>query len=160
MDVLPVMDTIIAIKCFSPRDSRLGTTALASVILVLLMSGCQPPEIGPTPTLSIKTDITEDLYHRLKAGLFIAGKDPMIFRIEKDSHFFQGLKIPFYRGEAPYKMMRVSWERGSFWVKPDNLELVVIYLDPEATYSHVQVTTLRGYTNAREFRGKYEHPIR
>lgn len=160
MDVLPATDTIIAMKCFSHLNSRLGTRALASVMLVLLMSGCQPPEIGPTPTLSLKTDITEDLYHRLKAGLFTAGTDPMIIRIEKDPIFFHELEIPFYIDEAPYKMMRVSWERGSFWVKPDNHALVVIYLDPEATYSHVEIATLRGYTNAREFRVGYEHPIR
>ena len=160
MDVPPVMDTMIATKCFFHQSNRFRSMALASVILVqialFLMSSCQPPE----STLGAETDITEDLYHRLKAGLFEPGRHPVICRILKNSHPLHKLRIPFYSEEAPHEMVRFSWERGSFWVKSNDRALVVIYMDVEATYSHVQMATLERFNNSREFRKRYEHPIR
>ena len=164
MDVLPVMNSIIAIKCSIHQNDGLGSMVLTWIILiktiVFLISGCQHPNPGTPSVLGRKTDITEDLYHRLKAGLFIAGKDPVIFNIEKTPNPSQKLRFPFYNEKAPHKMVRIYWERGSFWVKSDDRALVVIYMDVEATYSHVQIATLEGFQNSRQFRETYKHPIR
>ena len=57
-------------------------------------------------------------------------------------------------------MARISWNGGSFWVKSDDHDLVVMYMDLEAIYSHVQIATLVGFEQSWEFRRKNEHPIR
>ena len=173
MVVILVMDTTIATKCFFPQSRRLGFIALILAmflqIIVIFMSGCQDPISKGSPTLGHEIDITEDLYHRLKAGLFEAGKDPVICRIVKNPHYlFRKIKIPFYGSGkshhneqgAPHKMVRVSWERGSFWVKSDDHALIVIYMDVETVYSHVHITTLEGFNNHREFRHRNESPVR
>ena len=41
-------------------------------------------------------------------------------------------------------MVRVSWDRGSFWVKSDDHAYIIIYIDTEATFSHVQLATFEG----------------
>ena len=159
MDVLPVMDTKIVINSFFRQSNQLGKlTALALVVLIL--SGCQNPMSDAPVKLGYEFDVTEDLYHHLKAGLFEPEKDPMICRVIKKPNLYEKLKLPFYSKNAPHKMVRVSWERGSFWVESDDHALVVIYMDPEATFSHVQIATLEGFSLARIFREKNEVPVR
>ncbi len=154
------MDTMIVTKCFSHQGNRLGLMALALIFLIEIAVGCQRPMDADPSALSRKTDITEDLYHRLKAGLFIAGKNPVILQIVKHPNLFHRLQLPFYSIRAPREMARISWDRGSFWVAADDHALVVIYMDVEATYSHVQIETLEKFDNSRQFRREYEHPIR
>ena len=99
---------------------------------MLIVSNCQEPTSDNEDSLQKPHDVTEDLYHRLKAGIFEPGKDPMIFSLVKKPNLYQRLKLPFYSEAAPHEMARVSWERGTFWVKSDDHALVVIYMDKGA----------------------------
>lgn len=135
------------------------SSIILTQIIVSFISGCQtstsiPPIFGQT------SDLTEDLHHRLKAGLFEPEKDPVIAQIHKSKNLFHKIDIPFYSNSAPDTMVRLSWERGSFWVKSDDHAYVIIYMDMEATLSHVQLATLEGFGNIREFRDRYDRPIR
>lgn len=164
MDVLPVTSPEIVMNQFFRQSNQLKKLiAFAFVILLqitaILISGCQSPISDSYTTFGQTSDITEDLYHRLKAGLFEIGKDPVICRVVKKSNLYQRLRLPFYSERAPHKMVRVFWERGSFWVKSDDHALVVIYMDVEATFSHVQIATLEGLGNDREFMESTERPI-
>ena len=129
--------------------------------VILIGNGCQHSQSDTTsPVFGQHNDITEDLHHRLRAGLFEVGKDPVIAHIIKKPNVYSSLGLPFYSELAPYTMVRVSWERGSFWVKSDDHALVVIYMDMEATYSHVHLSTLDGFRSYRGFRQTIKHPIR
>ena len=125
-------------------------------IIVILMSGCQNSTLY---TWGEELDITEDLYHRIKAGLFEVGEEPVVCHIVRYPNLYTRLRLPFYSESAPHTMVRVSWERGSFLVKSDDQALVVIYMDSEVIFSHVHIATPEGFSNDREFRGKGEHPI-
>ena len=165
MGVILVTAMITVTKCFFHRGNWFWRgMVLAFPILVqisiLLMSGCKNPTSDIPYALGGNVDVTEDLYHRLKAGLFEAGKDPVICEINQHSSLPQKLRFPFHSSKAPYTMIRVAWERGSFWVESDDRALVVIYMDPEAIFSHVQITTLEGFGATRQFRYRAEHPIR
>ncbi|RKU12428.1 hypothetical protein C6503_17575 [Candidatus Poribacteria bacterium] len=103
-------------------------------------------------------DVTEDLYHRLKSGIFEIGKDPLVCELVSSSS--PRLKLPFKGKAGADKMARISWERGSFSVKADNNALIVIYLDEEATLSHVQIAPVNGFQLIRQFRSLIRHPIR
>ncbi len=129
--------------------------------IVSFMSGCQTSTPVPS-TFGQTSDLTEDLYHRLKAGLFEPEKDPVIAEIiiKKSKNLFHKIDFPFYSNRASDTMVRLSWERGSFWVKSDDHAHVVIYMDLEATFSHVQLATLEGFGNIRVFRDGNERPIR
>ena len=164
MDVILVMDTMIVTNFFSHQSNQFGLIALALAgfvqIILLILGGCQNPNSDTSPTFGHQIDVTEDLYHRLKAGLFEVRKDPLICQVLKRRNPDQKLRFPFSKEEAPHQMVRISWERGSFWVKSDNHALVVIYMDEEAIFSHVQVATLEGFATSRIFRESIEHPIR
>lgn len=129
--------------------------------VVLIGSGCQHSKSDTiSPVFGQHSDITEDLHHRLKAGIFEVGKDPVIAQIIKNKSIYDFFKLPFYSEIAPHTMVRVSWDRGTFWVKSDDHAHVVIYMDMEATYSHVHLSTLEGFQNYRGFRPTIKHPIR
>lgn len=128
-------------------------------ITLLIQSGCQTPTPHTPRALGPGIDITENIYHRLKAGLFEIKKDPVILRVVKkpaqDTKFFHPLDLK----KAPHTMVRVSWELGSFFVKSDNRALVVIYLNNEAALSHIQVAPLEGFNLNQHFREKVQPPI-
>lgn len=152
------MDPKIVINSFFRQSNQLGKlTVLALTMLIL--SGCQNPTPDTSAVWGYEFDVTEDLYHNLEAGLFEPEKDPVICHIKK-KNLYKKLRFPIYSEKAPHKMVRVSWERGSFWVKSDDHALVVIYMDPEATFSHVRIATLTGFSIDREFRNSIEPPIR
>ncbi len=159
MDVLLVMDTKIVINLFSHQSNQL-VKLMALVLATFILSGCQDSIVEDPNAFGYKFDVTEDLHHNLKAGLFEPEKDPMICHIIKKPNLYQKLGLPFYNNSAPHKMVRISWERGTFWVKSDDRALVVIYMDPETTYSHVQIATPKGLSSARVFKDKREIPVR
>lgn len=166
MDVLHVIRPGIVMNLFFHQSNQLRNLKIFTLVLIqivlLLISGCQNPNPKSyTPSsFGQKSDITEDLYHRLKAGLFRVETDAVIAHIVKKGNLYSKLRLPFYSKSAPHKMVRVSWERGSFWVKSDDQALVVIYMDTEAAFSHVHLFTLEGFGNIREFRESTERPIR
>lgn len=153
-------------RCFFRQSKELGSPSVFALVMLvqitaLLINGCQDSRFNTTsPTFGHSSDITEDLYHRLKAGLFEPEKDAVIAHIQKTRNFFHKLRLPFYDNDAPHTMVRISWDRGSFWVKSDDHAYVVIYMDAEAIFSHVQIDTFEGFGSAREFRNRNEKPIR
>jgi len=93
-------------------------------VLVLILSACRESE------RSYSYDITEDLHHRLISGIFEPGKDPFILHLRsgRDRKRTRPLAGVF---------MRFSSVNGSFWVKTDEQALIVLYMDKEATFSHI-----------------------
>ena len=135
------------------------TLAVVFQIAALLMGGCQTP----TPdsiNLGKVSDTTEDLHHRLKIGMFEPETDPVIVLIEKKTNLNKKLKLPFYDKRVPHAMLRISWARGKFWVQADDHALVVIYMDQEAIFSHVQIATSDKFSLVRKIREKIRIPIR
>lgn len=165
MDVHPVMERVV-MQCFFRQNNRcVGCIALGFAIWVLmtglLTSGCQNSKLDTTaPVLGQYSDLTEDLHHRLQAGLFVPGKDPVVAHIIRHEKRIDKLRLPFINEDAPHTNVRISWERGSFWVKSDDHAHVVIYMDWEATLSHVQLTTFKGFGNSRVFSDRDKIPIR
>ena len=159
MAVIPVMDTIIVMKCSLHRSNKLGLL-ITLTLFIFISHGCQKPASDVDPPLGKVNDVTEDLYHRLNAGLFKVGFDPLIFHVVKNPNLYQILGLPFYNENATNTMVRLSWDRGSFWVKTDDHGLVVVYMDEETIFSHVQIATLEGFSSARQFTEFPEHPIR
>ena len=159
MDVIHVMDTKLVTNQFSRQGSWIRNL-MALALIVLIVSGCQKPTSDSEDSLRKPHDVTEDLYHRLKAGIFEPGKDPMVFRLVKQPNLYQRLKLPFYSEEAPRKMVRIFWDRGAFWVRSDDHALVVVYMDEEAIFSHVQVASLKEFSVDRRFAESRRHPVR
>lgn len=96
----------------------------------LILSGCNQPELGTAH------DITEDLHHRLSAGMFEPIKDPFFIRISS------GKKDQPVVGSYVY----FSWERGNFQVKVDEGSAVVMYMDTEAIFSHINFFADKRYS--------------
>ena len=105
---------------------------VAFCVCVLILSSCDEPELGEVQ------DITEDLHHRLKAGMFEPGKDPFFIRIRTRGR--RGKSQP-----AVGNFVHFSWENGSFSVKVDEGAAVVMYMDAEAIFSHINFSTDRRY---------------
>lgn len=129
-------------------------------IIAYFWNGCQKNTSDPTVIWGKVHDVTEDLHHRLQAGLFEIGKDPLICEIINSQHSRKISLLPFQKRIGAAKMVRISWERGSFWVKSDDHALVITYLDAEAALSHIQITSLKGFQVVLQFREIIEHPIR
>ena len=153
-------------RCFSRRNNWfVGLMAFGLVVFVLivgfLINDYQNSKLDTTArVLGQHTDITEDLHHRLQAGLFIPGKDPVISQVVRRENRIDKLRLSFINKDAPHTNVRISWERGSFWVKSDDHAHVVMYMDWEATLSHVQLTTLKGFGSMRVFSDRDHIPFR
>ena len=162
MDVTPVMNPKIVMNLFSRQGRQLGLIVKILVVLLsvisLILIGCQTRPSDTEFALGKVEDVTEDLHHRLWAGFFEIGKEPFICKLTPDSS--QELRLSVKKRTGAYKMARVSWERGSFWVKADDHALIVIYLDEEVTFSHLQIAPIKGFKVVRQFRELIEHPVR
>ena len=93
-------------------------------ILVLILSSCHELELHQGH------DITEDLHHRLISGLFEPGKDPFIIHIRSRGRNETSRPIV-------ESYVRFSSVNGSFWVKSNEGASVIMYMDTEATFSHI-----------------------
>lgn len=92
-------------------------------------------------------DISDDLYHRLRSGLFVPERDPVILQLFKN------------RAKAPGETVRITWERGSLRVKTDRNAHVVVFMDRETISSHVNVFGPDYAGVALQFRSNMEGPI-
>ena len=151
-------------KCFSRQSHRTGnlialTLAIVVLITASLMYGCQNTTSVPR-NLGKVIDTTEDLHHRLKSGIFVPETDPVLFYLKKRNPKKYLRLLPFYNERETHIMARLSWAHGSFWVQANELELVVIYMDREAIFSHVQITASDEFRILRRFLEKVPHPIR
>jgi len=98
-------------------------------------------------------DLTDDLYHRIKAGLFQPTREPLVLRLTRAGE--DGREVPA-RGE--YAMF--SRDEGSFGVRSDDHGAIVVHMDMEAALSHLSVNTPRDRGLVREFHEDPRHPIR
>lgn len=164
MGVPPVMDMITVTNPFSHPSKRLGFTIKGLIVLLLIivlsLSSCQKMPSDREVIWGKAQDVTEDLHHRLQAGLFEIGKDPFICELIPHSFGNQKLRLPFKQKAGAYKRTRISWDRGSFSIRADDHALIVVYLDAEMTFSHVQIATVKGFQVVRNFREIVQHPIR
>lgn len=163
MGVLLVMVQIIVTNPFSRLSKRLGLSFKGLIVLLgimtLTLGGCEKRISDTALSWGKEKDITEDLYHRLQAGIFEVGKDPFICELIPNSS--RTLRVPFKpRRTGAHEMVRITWERGSFWVQTDDHALIVIYLDEESVFGHVQVAPVRGFDTILQFRQFLETPIR
>lgn len=153
-------------RCFSRRNNRfIGLIAIGFALFVLiagfLIRNYQNSKLDTTaPVFGQHSDITEDLHHRLQAGLFIPGTDPVIAHVIRRKNRIDKLRLAFIKRDAPHTYVRIYWEHGSFWVKSDDHAYVVMYMDWEATLSHVQLTTLKGFGSHRVFSDRGQIPFR
>ena len=146
---------------FSHPNKRLGALLINRCIVLLgiiifTLGGCQR---NPSERVWGQTkDVTEYLHHRLQAGIFELDKDPFIYELIPDSS--RTLRMPFKRKTGAHETARISWERGSFWVQTDNHALIVVYLDEETVFSHIQVAPVKGFQTIIQFREFPKPPIR
>lgn len=138
---------------------RVNGVSVVFVFVVLLCVGCQNPPDAPQ-NFGKEKDLTEDLYHRLKSGIFEVGKDPVVCRLIENQGVIEMGKGIFRIKKVPSKVVRVSWERGSFRVRSDDNGSVIIHMDNEAIYSHVHVFPPSGVGLGLRFYEHIEHPIR
>lgn len=118
-------------------------------------------ELGSLPTQRTDTleddaralDLTDDLYHRIKAGLFVPGREPLVLR----AHRASGARLG---DPAPGEYLTFQREGGSFGVRADRRGAVVVHMDRESALSHLVVTTQPGCDPVREFHERPRHPIR
>ena len=162
MGVPPVMDMITVTNLFFRQSKPLGQIMKKLVILlnIILFAivGCQGPTADSERDFGKAADVTEDLYHRLQAGLFEIGKEPFICEFVTDSP--RKFEFPFRSRNGADQMARISWERGSFWIQTDDHALIVIYLDYETTLGHVQIAPSKGFQIVRQFREFIQRPVR
>ena len=161
MDVPLVMAQTIVTKLSSHQNKRLGLPFKNLIVLlgvILLLSGCQRPPAEMSSLWGKTKDVTEDLHHRLQSGIFEIGKDPVICELIPELSWT--LRIPFKSRTGAYEAARIAWERGSFWVQSDDHALIVVYLDEETIFNHVQVTPVKGFKILFQFRESLEKPVR
>ena len=132
--------------------------------VILIGAGCEK-KTEDIHAFGKSKDVTEDLYHRLKAGMFDPGTDPFVCKVVEVPHFssmsalFRRISIIRVK-KIPRQIIRVSWERGSFRVQSDDQARVVIYMDEETIFGHVQLSTLKGFGLSSGFREVVKHPYR
>lgn len=162
MGVPPVMDPKTVTNLFFRPNKRLDLIVKGSVVIlsfvVLSLCGCQKKPSDTEVVWGKAQDVTEDLHHRLQAGIFEIGKDPLICELSPYSP--RKSRFPFEPRVGAYQFTHISWERGSFWVKTDDHALIVIYLDAESALSHIQIAPINGFQVIRQFRELIQHPVR
>lgn len=117
------------------------------VFIILIVCGCERKTADVRAFGRVK-DVTEDLYHRLKAGMFDPATDPFICAVRGSSR------------KVPYGIVRISWDRGTFRVRADDHGKVVIYMNEETVFSHVQMATLKEFRLTPQFSEFHQPPIR
>ena len=132
---------------FRPPFKKIAFLA-AIVVLVFIKGGCEKKTAEDSNVFGNGRDVTEDLHHRLKAGMFDPSTDPFV------------CEIISIRGKVPHGIVRISWDRGTFRVRSDDLGKVVMYMDEEAVFSHVQIAPRKGLELSVQFREFHHHPIR
>lgn len=125
------------------------------VLSLLALSGCSLPsgKSNWDNTTEI-IDISEDLYHRMQAGLFVPGKEPLPL-------ILMGGDPKGNLSPVAGQYLKLSWEMGSFWVKSNDRGQVILYMNREAAFSHVQMGPVAGgaLLVRREFIENPVHPI-
>lgn len=120
----------------------------AIVVLVFISEGCEKKVAEDGNAFGKRKDVTEDLHHRLKAGMFDPSTDPFV------------CEIISIRGQVSHGIVRISWDRGTFRVRADDLGKVVMYMDEESVFSHIQMAVYKRFALSTQFREFHDPPIR
>ncbi|MCG8462487.1 MAG: hypothetical protein MI919_39890 [Holophagales bacterium] len=130
---------------------RVVSRWLVALVVSSIVVGCAAP---PPSFRGVGIDVTEDLYHRMRAGLFLPDREPLICRL-----YHLGSQPGDRPRLAPHSALRVSWELGSFQVRSDGHGQVVLYLDEMAAWGHLRLTTSERVSVARSFLEYPVHPV-
>lgn len=162
MVVLLVMAQTTVTNLSSHQSKRFESVVKGWIVLLgiimLTLSSCERKSLDGSPVWGKTKDVTENLHHRLQAEIFEIDKDPVICELIPKPSWT--LRVPFKPRTGTREQVRISWERGSFWVKTDDHALVVIYLDKETVFGHIQVSPSNGFQILFQFRELLETPIR
>ena len=126
--------------------------ALAGVI-IFCVAGCHNQAVRNFTDQHGGLDLTNDLHHRIKAGLLLPDKEPItLILMGHDGD----LEKP-----APGSYARFSWDGGTFWVKADDLARVNVYCNRSTVYGHIQIAGGTGSLGVqRDFFENPTHPVR
>jgi len=135
----------------------MNTKKTAAILLLFglsLATGCHPGRSGREfQRFNGSLDLTNDLHHRIKAGLLQPDKEPVTLVL------MGGGNDP--EKPAPNCFVRFTWEGGTFWVKGDDLGRVNVYCDGAAIFGHIQIAGSQGSLGVqRDFFENPTHPIR
>jgi hypothetical protein len=98
-------------------------------------------------------DLTNDLHHRMKAGIFVPGKEPVTFLLMSGN---PGVPDP-----SPHQYMRIATEAGSLWVKADKRGRVNVYMNNDVIFSHPKISGSNRILGVqRDFFESPQHPIK
>lgn len=129
-------------------DRAPSALAAAALMCVLGASASDSSRSDESEVL----DLTDDLYHRIKAGLFSPASEPLVLRLRKME--------PSLGAPVPDEYVTFTRDEGSFAVRTDERGAVVVHLDVEAALSHLKVSAGPEYGIVREFEEDPRHPIR
>lgn len=100
-----------------------------------------------------EVDITNDLHHRIKAGIFQPNKEPVTLLVGTKDRLNR-------RFPAPEAFVRFSWEGGTFWVRSGKDARVNVYLNKDTIFGHVSMAGQAGTLGVqRDFFEAPYHPI-
>lgn len=120
------------------RSSFLASTLLTSIVLLCACRRGQPDYVDAI-------DVTSDLYHRARAGLFRVDREPLVLHVLSAAE-------PL---EPPYFQLRS--DMGALSVLGDQRGQLVVYMDAQMFFSHVQIACESD--TARVFNEWPRHPI-
>jgi len=110
-------------------------------------------EFGGTTQRS-PLDLTNDLYHRTKAGLFRPDREPVVLQMARSNRAI-GRAVP-----VPGEYLSMRWDEGSLAVKGDAVGQVVVYMNAVAFYGHFQIESPSSCDGAiRHFSVWPTHPV-
>ena len=137
------------------RSIRL-TSACAFLALSLLGSWAAPITAQKKvrgPEFVHPVDLTEDLYHRIKAKMFLPEHEPVIIRATTETADGRLMALT-------NQYFRFSWEQGVFDVKTSGTGIIAIHMDQESVMSHLSISSPSGISGmTREFRQVVLHPV-
>jgi hypothetical protein len=100
-------------------------------------------------------DLTDDLYHRLKAGLFVPECEPLVIRASSHPEEDEEPR------SVAHEYYRFEWHLGRFDVRTSETGVIVLHADREALLSHLRIwSPALHHSMAREFLHYPAHPIR
>lgn len=139
------------------KTSRL---VLVPAVALLTLGAAQDPaqlvdeETARSGEFVFPVDLTEDLYHRILAELFVPDSEPLGLRLLKPD--VQGNPVP-----AGAHYLRFEWEQGTFDVRSDRNGLIAVHMDFEASMSHLTAVVPPDLASmSREFTEFPTHPLR
>lgn len=132
-------------------DPRPAFPAALLCLVAAACGGVEGAEEGFHPDL----DVTVDLYHRLRSGVFDPEREPLVLSLVSNP-------LPTApEAGLPDLPLRITTELGSLRVRSNGSGRVVLYMPGGTAFSHLRVApSLRSTTVTREFHRRPSHPIR